>query len=141
MTHSHARRVWEQGQTEPFYPEQAGTKTTVIVEMDGGMVPIMEPAPEQPDRRRGKRLQWKEAKIGLAHRQGSQEMAYCGTVQGDAAQAGKQLLKCARQAGMGRDSTIHALGDGAPWIAEQRSSNNLARKRIIWWTSTTSANT
>jgi hypothetical protein len=119
VTQSHAKRVWDAGQTEQPYPEDAGTETTVIVEMDGGMVPIMEPSSEQPDRRRGKRLHWKEAKIGLAHRHGSKELAYCGTVQGDAAQAGKKLLACARQTGMGKSSPIHALGDGAPWIAKQ----------------------
>lgn len=119
VTLNHARRVWESGQTEPSYPKQVGTKDVVIVEMDGGMVPIMEPAPDQKDRRRGKRLHWKEAKIGLAHRQGSKELAYGGTVQGDAAEAGKQLLACACQVGMGKRSPIHALGDGAVWIVDQ----------------------
>ena len=119
VTQSHAKRVWLAGQTEQIYPEDAGADTTVIVEMDGGMVPIMEPSPEHPDRRRGKRMHWKEAKIGLARRQGSKELSYCGTVQGDAAQAGKKLLGCARQAWMGKNTPIHAVGDGAPWIAEQ----------------------
>jgi hypothetical protein len=120
VTQAHAQQIWENEQAqEVSYPEHAGTKDVVIVEMDGGMVPIMEPSPEQKDQRRGKKLHWKEAKIGLSHRHGSIEMAYCGTVQGDAAEAGKKLLVCAGLSGMGKDTPIHAVGDGAPWLADQ----------------------
>ena len=83
------------------------------------MVPIVEPDTSGADKRRGKKLQWKEAKICLAHPQGSKTLVYGGTLQGDENTAGQQLLACATQAGFGRHTPIHAVGDGAPWIADQ----------------------
>lgn len=65
------------------------------------------------------RLHWKEAKICLAHAQGSQTLSYGGTLQGDIEQAGRALFDCARRAGFGQDTHLHAVGDGAPWIAAQ----------------------
>ena len=44
---------------------------TIVAEIDGGMVPLVETDPQSDDRRRGKRLFWKEAKICLAHPTGA----------------------------------------------------------------------
>lgn len=87
--------------------------------MDGGMVPIVDPDPAQADQRKGKRLHWKEAKLCLAHAQGSRTLAYGGTLQGDVKQAGQTLFDCAVRAGFGQRSQLHAVGDGAEWIASQ----------------------
>ena len=46
-------------------------------------------------------------------------MGYGGTLQGDVEAAGKQLFGCARRAGFGKASRVHAVGDGAEWIARQ----------------------
>lgn len=50
---------------------------------------------------------------------GGKTLAYGGTLQGDVNTAGQQLLACATQAGFGRNTPVHAVGDGAPWIADQ----------------------
>lgn len=100
-------------------PQQRGRSAVLIVEMDGGMVPIVAPDATQADQRKGKQLQWKEAKLCLAHAQGSKTLVYGGTLQGDVATAGQKLLDCAREAGFGRGSYVHGVGDGAPWIADQ----------------------
>jgi hypothetical protein len=55
----------------------------------------------------------------LAHVAGSKTLAYGGTLQGDVAEAGRQLFGCARSVGFGKQSHVHALGDGADWIALQ----------------------
>ena len=78
-----------------------------------------EPDATMADQRKGKKLQWKEAKICLAHPQGSRTLVYGGTLQGDVATAGQKLFDCAKQAGFGRGTHVHAVGDGAPWIAAQ----------------------
>lgn len=120
ITEGHAQRIFEAApHTSPSWPIQSGGSTVVIVEMDGGMVPIVEPDTTRQDQRKGKKLQWKEAKICLAHPQGSKTLTYGGTVQGDVDTAGQQLLACATQAGFGRNTPVHAVGDGAPWIADQ----------------------
>lgn len=120
ITQGHAQKMFEAGEhASPNWPSHSGTSAVVIVEMDGGMVPIVEPDASAVDKRKGKKLQWKEAKICLAHPQGSKTLAYGGTLQGDVATAGQQLLASAIQAGFGRNTPIHAVGDGAPWIADQ----------------------
>lgn len=118
ITEGHARTMFEAWTPQEAWPEQAGCEV-VVAEMDGGMVPLVEPDAGGEDRRQGKRLYWKEAKICLAHACGSQTLAYGGTLQGDARTAGRELFDCARRAGFGKDTQVHAVGDGADWIAAQ----------------------
>ena len=118
ITEGHAQTIFETAQLNASWPAQTGAET-VVAQMDGGMVPIVEPDAAQKDKRKGKQLQWKEAKICLAHAKGSKTLAYGGTLQGDVAQAGRQLFHCARVAGFGSNSRLHAVGDGADWIATQ----------------------
>ena len=44
--------------------------------------------------RKGKRLQWEEAKVSWAHVKGSKELAYAATLQGDVDKVGQQLRAC-----------------------------------------------
>ena len=119
ITQGHAQKIFEIASDAPVWPTQAGRSAVVIVQMDGGMVPIVEPDTARADKRKGKKLHWSEAKICLAHAQGSKQLVYGGTLQGDVDTAGQKLFACATQAGFGTNTTIHAVGDGAPWIAGQ----------------------
>jgi len=119
ITEGHAKKIFENADPALGWPTQRGSSAVLIVEMDGGMVPIVEPDASKADKRKGKTLQWKEAKICLAHAQGSTTLAYGGTLQGDVATAGQKLFDCAQRAGFGRGTHVHAVGDGAPWIADQ----------------------
>lgn len=118
ITERHAQAIHRDSPLVASWPQTPGV-AVVIALMDGGMVPIVEPDPEQPDRRRGKRLHWKEAKICLAHAQDSATLNYGGTLCGDVALAGAQLFDCATRAGFGTTTRVHAVGDGADWIASQ----------------------
>lgn len=118
VTETHAQRIFATTPVDETWPAEEGCRM-VVVEMDGGMVPVVEADSTQKDRRRGKKLQWKEAKLCLAHEAGSKTLRYGGTLQGDVAEAGKQLFGCARSAGFGKESRVHAVGDGADWIALQ----------------------
>ncbi len=119
ITEGHAKAIFEAAPAPQGWPTQAGTCTPIIVETDGGMVPIVESDEMQADKRKGKRLRWSEAKISLAHAQGSKTLAFGGTLKGDVDVAGQCLLDCAIQAGFGTGTPIHGVGDGAPWIADQ----------------------
>lgn len=119
ITEGHARAIFETAPPAQGWPTQAGTSTTIIVQTDGGMVPIMEPDANSADKRKGKNLHWEEAKICLAHPQGSKTLTFGGTLQGDVGTAGQCLFDCAVQAGFGTGTPIHGVGDGAPWIADQ----------------------
>ena len=119
ITEGHARKIFEtvQRPATPSKPSRGAAQ--IIVEMDGGMVPIVEPDATQSDQRKGKSLFWKEAKICLAHAQGSKSPSYGGTLQGDVETAGAKLLECANNAGLDSKTYVHGVGDGAPWIADQ----------------------
>jgi hypothetical protein len=79
-------------------PTQPGISAAIIVETEGGLVPIVEIDATQADKRKGKKLLWREAKIGLAHPQGSKTLAFGGTLQGDVDAAGQCLFDGAVQA-------------------------------------------
>lgn len=119
ITQGHAKRIFETAPPPRQWPTKGGIKTAVIVEVDGGMVPIVKTDPTQADKRKGKTLQWEEAKICLAHPQGSKTLAFGGTFQGSVDTAGQCLFDCAVQAGFGTDTPVHGVGDGAQWIADQ----------------------
>lgn len=118
ITLGHAEQMYEDTELMETWPATAGV-AQIIAETDGGMIPIMEPDMTQADQRKGKLLLWKEVKIALAYPQGSRTLAFGGTVQGDAQQAGRILFDCACRAGFGPQSQVHALGDGASWIVGQ----------------------
>ncbi len=119
ITEGHAQKIFEAAPPAQGWPTQDGISTTVIVETDGGMVPIVDIDENQSDKRKGKTLRWQEAKLCLAHPQGSKTLAFGGTLQGDVDTAGQCLFDCAVQAGFGKGTPIHGVGDGAPWIADQ----------------------
>jgi hypothetical protein len=52
-------------------------------------------------------------------RRGAQHPLLARHFPGTVADAGKQLYDCAIQAGFGKRTQLHAVGDGATWIADQ----------------------
>lgn len=113
VTEGHARALIVDSEDEPAWPTQAGA-ATVIAEVDGGMVPLVEVDPDRADRRRGQRLLWKEAKVSLAHAHGSTTRVYAATLGGGVAATGRR---------------------GSP-IRSPRAS---APRAVIRWTSSMSA--
>jgi hypothetical protein len=101
------------------FPQTTGRNKEIVAETDGGMIPIVTSDASQKDKRKGKTLAWREAKICLAHAKGSTTPVYASTIEGGAETAGQQLLACAVRAGFGVNSHVHAVGDGAPWIVGQ----------------------
>jgi hypothetical protein len=114
----HAQGMLERHTLSEDWPSTAGAPS-LVAELDGGMVPIVTIDPTQSDRRKGKRLEWKEAKLALAHAQDSRELHYGGTLLGGVQGAGCWLFDCARRAGFGRETQVHAVGDGASWLSDQ----------------------
>lgn len=121
ITEHHAQQITELG-------ESLGLPTTspadvVIGESDGSMIPIVETyLPEEsdkiPDRRKHKRLFWKEARLSMAHAKGSATPLFLGTMD-SVDVAGQQLLLCVNAAGATEKTRVHCVGDGARWIANQ----------------------
>jgi hypothetical protein len=115
----HAQALFAVGQASQDFPETPGRHREIVAQTDGGMIPIVEPDKSHKDKRKGKMLSWREAKLCLAHAKGSQTPIYAGTIEGGVETAGRQLFACALRAGFGASSHVHAVGDGAPWIVGQ----------------------
>ena len=115
----HAQAIFESGRDEVRFPKAPGRHKQIIAQIDGGMIPVMAPDANQKDKRKGKKLSWREAKISLAHAKGSRTPVYGGGMEGGVEEAGRRLFACAVRAGFGADSRVHAVGDGAPWILGQ----------------------
>jgi hypothetical protein len=117
-TEHHAQRIYEE---EAAREIGAGTAAGVIFigEMDGSMVPVVEVSPDAADKRKGKCLSWKEVRLNLVHPKGSVTPVFGGNFAGGVEESGRQWWRCAAKAGFGPGSHLHAVGDGAPWIASQ----------------------
>lgn len=123
ITQNHAACVHQTQLLRTEVPAKAGVEQ-LIVEMDGTLVPIVE-APDavdengnQIDRRTTRQTRFKEARLALA-RSDRQFQPKFGATFGTPDDAGDQLLDCAIAAGMGVNTQVHGVGDGAPWIANQ----------------------
>jgi len=108
----------EQEKQAQVIPEKEGC-VQQIGEMDGSMIPIVTTNEESEDKRKNKTLQWKEARLSLVHKKGSVTPKFGVVFQGSVNEAGQSLLNSAILAGFGRKTQLHAVGDGAPWIAAQ----------------------
>jgi Uncharacterised protein family (UPF0236) len=103
---------------------QRKSAATIISEIDGSMVPIVETVPpkdkikEKVDLRKHRTLVYKEARLALSHEFGSTTPVYAATM-GDVHSAGKQLRSTAEAVGMNNQTSVHGVGDGAFWIAAQ----------------------
>jgi hypothetical protein len=116
-TEHHAHCIYEQEVARVIGP---GTAAGVFIgEMDGSMVPVVEPSPEAEDKRKAKVLSWKEVRLNLVHPQGSVSPVFGGNFAEGVEESGRQWGRCAAKAGFGPGSQLHAVGDGAPWIANQ----------------------
>lgn len=119
ITEAHARRMYENPlENIEAYPSEAG-REYVIAETDGSMVPIVETDEEAEDKRKGKKHVRKEARLCLARPLGEVTPYFGAEFKEGVDKAGKILFDCARRAGFGRKTYLHAVGDGAAWISGQ----------------------
>jgi hypothetical protein len=87
--------------------------------MDGSMIPIVTIDEEAIDKRKNKTLAWKEARLSIADEIGSTTPKFGAVFQGSVDDAGQCLLNSAILAGFFNPTHLHAVGDGATWIANQ----------------------
>lgn len=122
ITQTHAQSVLEAQSLETEF--RAGTAVaTLITQMDGSMIPTVTTSEgnsetAQVDRRTTRKIGWAEARLGCS-RSPEQTLPIFGVTLGSTDDAGAQLLHSAIRAGLGRQTFVHAVGDGAPWIATQ----------------------
>ncbi len=120
ITLHHAERM-APSDLEPEWPQQPGV-TTMVGQTDGAMIPVVEIAPPQEgqpaDGRRRRDVGWNEGRLSLAYEQGKAQPVFAATM-GPPDEVGDGLLRCALRAGLGQQTAVHCVADGAPWIALQ----------------------
>ena len=123
ITQNHAACVHQTQLLHTEIPTETGVEQ-LIVEMDGTLIPIVE-APDVVDedgnlidRRTTRQTRFKEARLALARTEPEFQPKF-GATFGTPDDAADQLLDCAIAAGMGANTQVHAVGDGAPWITNQ----------------------
>ena len=111
---SRARARLRQEYQQPFRVLPRAGAEYVIAEADGTMICTVAAGP-----RKGKRpREWKEMRLVAAQAKDSATTVYAATF-GSVEETGRRWGHCARQAGWGLNSKIHAVGDGAEWIRLQ----------------------
>jgi hypothetical protein len=109
-----AEQILEAEYQEPFRVLPAVGVQHVVAQADGSMVCTVQSGP-----RKGKRpREWKEIRLAAAQGLGKAETFYAATF-GAVEEVGRRWGHCARRAGWGLNSQVHALGDGAEWIRLQ----------------------
>ena len=116
-TLQHAQRARQQLEEEyrkPFRTLPAMGAAQVIAQADGTLLRTVAPGPRAGPKPR----EWKEIRLTAAQALGKVETFYAATF-GSIQEVGRRWGHCARAAGWGLNSQVHALGDGAEWIRLQ----------------------
>jgi len=118
-TYKHARQMVEQT-PGPKRALPAKGAAVVLAEADGCMMPTvtMQAAPPGADRRKHRKIEWKELRLLAARDEKSVRTHYAATM-GGVDEAGHLWENATLAAGRGLDTRVHGVGDGAPWIAAQ----------------------
>lgn len=103
------------------HPHQGPLPRQIITQMDGSMVPVMQPG-QGPDARKGKTLLWREARLCLARGVERTQPVY-GATMGTADIASGVWRQTALQAGLHDRAFVHGVGDGAAWIVDKFGEN------------------
>lgn len=94
----------------------------LIGEIDGTNIPIVEIPKKKEnsgkDRRKMRKVCWREARLALARKPESVRGIYRATM-GGADEAGEQLQRCVEAMGGGIKTRLHFVGDAASWIINQ----------------------
>ena len=115
VTELHAARAAEIENALPM--EQKESSGQMIIEMDGEMVPLVE-YESSKDRRRTKKNLWAELRVGVAQNHHTVTWKYaCSFKSPD--ELGERLKRAMWRLGFNDQTSVHGIGDGATWIAEQ----------------------
>jgi len=107
-------------------PEGVKAVDVLISQVDGSMVPIVTFDPEKndgkyadsEDRRKHRQCIWKEIRVSTVSDPDTVN-TYYGVTLGEPFSVGFMMLDCCKFKGMHSGTHIHAVADGASWIAAQ----------------------
>ena len=112
MTELHGQKMHDQRLASSLPTDEGCLQQ--IAEIDGCMLPVITLREDDGgDKRKKKVLHWKEARLALVHEQGSVTPKFDATFAKSVDDAGQTLLNCAVSAGLGTNTQVHGVGDGA----------------------------
>jgi hypothetical protein len=111
-TYRHARQIGA------LKPAQRAESLLLVAQIDGSMIPTLKAAPATGDRRKARAVEWREVRACLA-RDADSATPLFGATLASAEVAGLLWREVAQSAGLTARTRVHAVGDGAPWIAPQ----------------------
>jgi hypothetical protein len=122
ITEKHAEKIHRGQELDTDIPETNGVDV-LIEEVDGCLIPIVKIAEQSKDgqkvdRRTTREVDWKEARLCFARPKDTVTPIFGATL-GKPDDAGEQMVHGAIRAGLGANTKVHGVGDGAPWIADQ----------------------
>ncbi len=94
----------------------------LITQIDGSLIPVVASASDAEDRRKKKKLFWREVRLCSARPVGKARSLYGATLGSVEISAGL-WRETAQRAGLTDQTHVHGVGDGAPWIAEKFKEN------------------
>ncbi len=128
ITPGHARAMFESGRAGRDFPQVPGLHKQIVAQIDGGMIPVVETDASRTDKRKGKTLSWREAKIALAHGKGSRTPVYGGVIEGGVEAAGRTLLAGAvRARASGRTRGFMRWGTARRGSSARSSNSSVTR--------------
>lgn len=116
ITERHGFAMQLETEIEVRMPEQG--VNTLVAEIDGTMLPVVETGDKAWDKRKQRQCKYMEVRLSLAASLGSSKPRYAASF-GSVQSAGLQWKTCAIKAGAGRNTKIHCVADGARWIQSQ----------------------
>lgn len=110
-------------------PSGVKPAVTLLSEVDGSMLPIVNIKDEKTsgiqgvdathtDKRKRRNCHWREIRLCITREPQSIE-TYYGIALGEPHLVGCMMLECAKHKGYGDNTHVHAIADGAVWIADQ----------------------
>lgn len=120
IVENHAKDVFEfiENDKEKL---KGGNAKQLIAEMDGSMIPVVDtaiPKEGKKDKRRCRKIRWQEARLCFV-RDSNEIVPIFYATMGDTERAGSLLYRAALRVGLGAETKIHGVGDGAKWIETQ----------------------
>ena len=98
-------------------PAPKSSAEVLVAQIDGSMVPTVE-YQETESGKKKRVCSWKEIRLCCVT-DPEKEVTRYGVTQGTPFEAGCMMYQTSQQQGLGADTHIHGVADGAPWIAEQ----------------------
>jgi len=117
VTLEHAEKMESLMTHSESFSDRSGV-AQIIAEADGGMVPIVVVDENVQDKRKTRKVLWKEARLCFSRDIKKIRAVFRATLKSTDV-LGDLWFSSAIASGMGTKTRVNCMGDGAPWIKEQ----------------------